>query len=163
MPNYSLTFKGDELSHHGIDGQKWGVRNGPPYPLDSGDHSKAELRAMRKNNRKNYKIVKRRTWLGKRKVHINALKNESLSSQIVDKLNTSKITKENVSQTVDEIVRDCLGKYADKPIYKKTLGVVTDIGLDKYGGAHYIGTATDILKSAIYTYLANSGDYEFLK
>ena len=22
------------LSHHGIKGQKWGVRNGPPYPLD---------------------------------------------------------------------------------------------------------------------------------
>lgn len=22
------------ISHHGIDGQKWGVRNGPPYPLD---------------------------------------------------------------------------------------------------------------------------------
>ena len=25
--------KSDELSHHGIKGQKWGVRNGPPYPL----------------------------------------------------------------------------------------------------------------------------------
>ena len=23
-----------ELCHHGIKGQKWGVRNGPPYPLD---------------------------------------------------------------------------------------------------------------------------------
>ena len=23
----------EELYHHGIDGQKWGVRNGPPYPL----------------------------------------------------------------------------------------------------------------------------------
>lgn len=23
----------DELYHHGRDGQKWGVRNGPPYPL----------------------------------------------------------------------------------------------------------------------------------
>lgn len=22
------------LQHHGIKGQKWGVRNGPPYPLD---------------------------------------------------------------------------------------------------------------------------------
>jgi len=24
----------DYISHHGIEGQKWGVRNGPPYPLD---------------------------------------------------------------------------------------------------------------------------------
>ena len=23
----------NELYHHGIEGQKWGVRNGPPYPL----------------------------------------------------------------------------------------------------------------------------------
>lgn len=22
------------LSHHGVEGQKWGVRNGPPYPID---------------------------------------------------------------------------------------------------------------------------------
>ncbi|MCI8993386.1 MAG: hypothetical protein HFG80_11810 [Eubacterium sp.] len=28
-----------KLYHHGIKGQKWGVRNGPPYPLDkSGKH-----------------------------------------------------------------------------------------------------------------------------
>ena len=47
----------DELQHHGIDGQKWGVRNGPPYPLDrnskseSGDtkrFSKSEQRSNRK-------------------------------------------------------------------------------------------------------------------
>lgn len=24
----------DWLAHHGVQGQKWGVRNGPPYPLD---------------------------------------------------------------------------------------------------------------------------------
>lgn len=23
-----------ELYHHGIKGQEWGVKNGPPYPLD---------------------------------------------------------------------------------------------------------------------------------
>lgn len=30
------------LVHHGIKGQKWGKRNGPPYPLSPGDHSKSE-------------------------------------------------------------------------------------------------------------------------
>lgn len=29
-----------ELYHHGIKGQKWGVKNGPPYPLDQEVHSK---------------------------------------------------------------------------------------------------------------------------
>ena len=33
------------LIHHGIDGQKWGVRNGPPYPLDANDLSAAERKA----------------------------------------------------------------------------------------------------------------------
>lgn len=27
------------LNHHGIQGQKWGVKNGPPYPLDSKIHN----------------------------------------------------------------------------------------------------------------------------
>ena len=30
------------LAHHGILGQKWGKKNGPPYPLDAEDHSAAE-------------------------------------------------------------------------------------------------------------------------
>ncbi|MBO7449155.1 MAG: hypothetical protein J6U54_02200 [Clostridiales bacterium] len=33
------------LSHFGILGQKHGKRNGPPYPLGSGDHSSAEKKA----------------------------------------------------------------------------------------------------------------------
>ena len=39
--NYSRT---SELSHHGIQGMKWGVRNGPPYPLDD----KAKLDAVKR-------------------------------------------------------------------------------------------------------------------
>ena len=34
----------DELYHHGIKGQRWGVQNGPPYPLDQ-NH---ELKTLRK-------------------------------------------------------------------------------------------------------------------
>lgn len=38
-----------ELKHHGIQGQKWGKRNGPPYPLKYGDHSTAEKKANPKS------------------------------------------------------------------------------------------------------------------
>lgn len=46
--NHSFWAPTDELYHHGILGQSWGHRNGPPYPLDSSDYSKAEKRAARK-------------------------------------------------------------------------------------------------------------------
>lgn len=35
----------ESLEHHGILGQKWGRQQGPPYPLDSEDHSAAEKKA----------------------------------------------------------------------------------------------------------------------
>ena len=35
----------NELCHHGILGQKWGKRNGPPYPLGASDHSASEKKA----------------------------------------------------------------------------------------------------------------------
>lgn len=40
--------EGSSLEHHGIQGQKWGDRNGPPYPLGSGDHSAAEKKHLSK-------------------------------------------------------------------------------------------------------------------
>ncbi len=37
------------LSHHGINGQKWGKQNGPPYPLDYEDHSAEEKKSNPKS------------------------------------------------------------------------------------------------------------------
>lgn len=44
----------DTLYHHGIKGQRWGVKNGPPYPLDASDYSASEKReGSPKNKSKN--------------------------------------------------------------------------------------------------------------
>lgn len=48
----------DILSHHGIKNQQWGVRNGPPYPLDSdGKKSFRERLKKRKAEKRKKKIM----------------------------------------------------------------------------------------------------------
>lgn len=44
----------DYLEHHGINGQKWGKRNGPPYPLDYDDHTAEQKRENKKSVIGNY-------------------------------------------------------------------------------------------------------------
>lgn len=50
MVFYKTTNK---LQHHGILGQEWGVRNGPPYPLKGGDYSKQEQKEIFEEREKN--------------------------------------------------------------------------------------------------------------
>lgn len=55
----------DYLEHHGIEGQKWGYTNGPPYPIEPGKHSAAEKRAMKKDLRwikKNESKIKKKAY-----------------------------------------------------------------------------------------------------
>lgn len=45
MSYYNKSSPQVYLAHHGILGQKWGKKNGPPYPLDASDHSASERKA----------------------------------------------------------------------------------------------------------------------
>ena len=47
-----------ELYHHGINGQKWGKRNGPPYPLGKSKMSYAERQAVKYKKKELKKIDK---------------------------------------------------------------------------------------------------------
>lgn len=42
----------EELYHHGIEGQKWGKQNGPPYPLSRAEHRRVirSAKAAKKRN-----------------------------------------------------------------------------------------------------------------
>lgn len=48
------------LCHHGILGQKWGKRNGPPYPLKGGDYTATERKAITKERRKKNSIYNKK-------------------------------------------------------------------------------------------------------
>lgn len=69
------------LAHHGILGQKWGVKHGPPYPLD--DKTSKKIKS------------------GKVTVNIKGLSDEDLK-RIVQRLNMEKqlkdLTKEQKSK-----------------------------------------------------------------
>lgn len=69
MRNRTVIIYGDELYHHGIKGQKWGERNGPPYPLDVNDHSALEKKkgwrtSLSKSSSEYKKGLTRATLLG---------------------------------------------------------------------------------------------------
>ena len=42
----------NELYHHGILGQKWGQKNGPPYPLSGGSFSRSEAEKIYEERKK---------------------------------------------------------------------------------------------------------------
>ena len=44
-------FESNYLAHHGILGQKWGKKNGSPYPLDSSQKSAAEKNQTSKTDK----------------------------------------------------------------------------------------------------------------
>ena len=76
------------LSHHGILGQKWGRKNGPPYPLSASDHSASEKKAGWRDSLNESK-----------KAILKSVKKTHVKPQIVDDLYSSKMTKDKKKQT----------------------------------------------------------------
>ena len=96
-----------ELYHHGIKGQQWGKRNGPPYPLDSNDHSKSEIKAGWKDSLKKGKEYHR---------EMRDSKKEAVKQYYRD-IKGGKpeyLAKENYKKLLNKIDNDLKEKYPDQ-------------------------------------------------
>lgn len=70
------TYKNKYLEHHGILGQKWGDRNGPPYPLSGGDYSNNEKEKIYKQRNNKNSIYNKKHFdevLSKEKITLSTL------------------------------------------------------------------------------------------
>lgn len=96
------------LQHHGIEGQKWGFRNGPPYPIPTGEHSAEE---KRKNPRLARKAEKQRRKEEKR--------NKS-EPQTKPKKTVHDLTNEELRQRTERmrLENDFMNKYYEQMRYE---------------------------------------------
>lgn len=71
-PNDWWAITHSELYHHGIKGQHWGERNGPPYPLDKAAH-KAVVNGASDETKKQAKKIAGGSHFGKRGAYEKAI------------------------------------------------------------------------------------------
>lgn len=75
------------ISHHGIEGQRWGVRNGPPYPLS--ESMSARVGRKRVKNRASYIEANTKKQIASASLskQLSSLKMEDLRRQANEILN----------------------------------------------------------------------------
>lgn len=106
----------NELYHHGIDGQRWGVTHGPPYPLSRAQH-RAVVRSAKATEKRNlsYKGSKKYSHrmsdedLNKT---IERLQKEETYRRLVskDKEESKKSNAKDASNTIKKYVGQTIGK-----------------------------------------------------
>ena len=95
---FSFNLDQNYLSHHGIKGQKWGKKNGPPYPLDS----KTAERVKRKE-----KAIKRNTVYDFRQILQDNYQDNLFMQQMqrdvqVSQENLERAMQQTMQQSIDQ-------------------------------------------------------------
>lgn len=103
----------EQLYHHGINGMKWGKRNGPPYPLDYKSHSRAE---KQQNSRSSLSVYTTSTF---KKSYKSAKTKEETDKQ--HKENIERINKSDNSNLAKTALRK-----NETDIYNRKLSDITD-------------------------------------
>lgn len=116
-------FYDDYIAHHGILGMKWGKKNGPPYPLGSGDHSKSERSAGWKKSlgggrneemydrKKKFKAANKVATVPKNKDHkeiVDKVSTKNTIQKVSDQqeFNNTSNKRKNLTQQIDKAYYD---------------------------------------------------------
>lgn len=100
---YSNNDYRDYLSHHGIKNQRWGVRHGPPYPLDDRESRRIQKRRGDVNYFNEDKTVKYRPN-GDRpdekenKRNLNSKQAENIGKSSVNAVRSARNIQQNIRQ-----------------------------------------------------------------
>ena len=97
----------NELYHYGIDGQRWGVTHGPPYPLSRSEH-RAVVKSQEATEKRNVSYRKSRKFAKRMSdedlnATIDRLKREETYRQLVNKDKTAKAQKKEIKKQTKAI------------------------------------------------------------
>ena len=97
---FSFNLDQNYLSHHGVKGQKWGKKNGPPYPLDSKTAERVKSKA---------KVIKRKTVHDFRHIQLNQYLSDLFMQQMqrdvqVSQENLERAMQQTIQQSIDQVM-----------------------------------------------------------
>lgn len=133
----TVTPADNALFHHGIDGMKWGVRNGPPYPLE---RKKTRLMKKEEKTKEQNKKSLAESLSGKEKARLVLQKSDDMSTEELKKA-LERIKVEEEIKAFDPKYINKGKKEADgilKDSAKKILTTVL-VGAGTYATAKIIG------------------------
>lgn len=157
-----VVYYGDSLQHHGILGQKWGKRNGPPYPLGSGDHSAREEKAGWEKSLDSKKSFSNKKPNAKETVKIKRNKKQEVTDNTgtADSKTKSKIeSPNNKKESLDKSIKSRF-HISEKQLeqYKKAakiLGVSLAATAGVLAAAYYVNKYNPDAISKITNFISN--------
>lgn len=119
-----MNNKTKELCHHGIRGQKWGVTNGPPYPLKGGGYDNrnaSEIRESKKvkEKRHNDRVIEKGTTFRTLSTDPNRTKNTDMYYAAFDKRDIHEYNA-------------LFNKKMEQPVYDKDGNIITTENVYKF-------------------------------
>lgn len=129
-------YEDNYLMHHGILGQKWGKKNGPPYPLKASKHSASEKKAGWRKSLKKDEEQERTDRL--------EVKSKNAANKVLKRSGNRKIDFDNtfVSKNTGDI-RKALNLSDNGYEKAKKIAKIAGIGLATGAGLFLLGCALD--------------------